>query len=111
MGCKLGPNARGTIPGKTKTSRCFTDGSNYVWVEVSHRSFVASITHYSQNDCNHILSALAAEFDTDSIDEDHPSFWEDYEGEVMAIPMSDFIVMPHREGRNMTLKASFAFRI
>jgi hypothetical protein len=88
MGLTLPAGAGGKIPGTTATRRCLTDGSNYVWVEISKRGFVAMITRYGDNDCNSILHAMAREFDTEIIDEEHPEFWEDYEGEVVAVDIS-----------------------
>lgn len=37
---------------------------------------------YLQRDSKHNLNAIAAEFDADIIDEDHPSYWGDYEDAV-----------------------------
>ena len=46
------------------------------------------VTFYGLNDCDGILRAMAREFDTEIIDEEHPEFWEDYEGEVVAVDIS-----------------------
>jgi hypothetical protein len=74
-------------------SRCLTDGTNYLWVYISKRGFVEMITRYGDNGCNGILGAVATEFDTEIIDEEHPQFWEDYEREVIEIPLSEFEVI------------------
>jgi hypothetical protein len=71
-------------------ARCLTDGTNYMWAEISGRGFVSSITCYGKNDPNNILNAVAKEFDTDIISEHDAEFWEDYEGEVIGIPLSEF---------------------
>ena len=68
--------------------RWLSDGENCMCVEISERGFVASITRYGENDPNNILHAIAQEFETDIIDEEHPEYWEGYEGEVVALDMS-----------------------
>jgi hypothetical protein len=93
MGVTLPAGAGGKLPGTTETSRCLTDGSNYAWVEISKRGFVAMVTFYGLNDCDGILRAMAREFDTEIIDEEHPEFWEGHEGEVIGIPLSEFEVI------------------
>jgi hypothetical protein len=45
------------------------------------------------NNANEILGAIDKEFDPDIINEHHPEFWEDYEGEVASIPMPEFEVI------------------
>jgi hypothetical protein len=60
----------------TERIRCLTDGTNYIWVEISNRGFVASIT--CNNDAQTILEAIAQEFDTEIIGEHDAEFWENY---------------------------------
>jgi hypothetical protein len=90
MGLKLPEGASGKMPGTTEHSRYLTDGTNYMSVEISKRGFVALMTCYGENDPNHILNAVAEEFDTDIASEHDADFWEDYEGKVVAIPISEF---------------------
>jgi hypothetical protein len=85
--------AGGKMPGTTERSRCLTDGENCLWVEISKRGFVAMITRYGDNNPNNILNAIDEEFDANLIDEHHPDFWEGYEGEVVAIPLSESTVI------------------
>ena len=92
-GFKLPPGAGGKIPGTTEHCRCLTDGTNCIWVDISERGFVAMLTRYGDNDPNEILGAIDKEFDADIIDEEHPEFWKDYEGEVVAIDISEFEVI------------------
>jgi hypothetical protein len=89
MGVELAPGASGKLPGTTEHSRCLSDGTNYVWVQISKRGFVALITRYGLNDAQTILDAIAQEFETDIISEHDAEFWENYEGAVVAIDMSD----------------------
>jgi hypothetical protein len=93
MGFELSAGASGKLPGTTEHRRCLTDGTNYMWVEISKRGFVASITRYGLNGAQTILEAIAQEFDTDIISEHDAEFWENYEGEVVAIDVSDFEVI------------------
>jgi hypothetical protein len=72
----------------TEYSRCLTDGTNYVWVYISKRGFVSCFTRYN-TDPSEILGAIDKEFDADIIDEYHPEFWEDFEGEVVTIDISE----------------------
>jgi hypothetical protein len=96
-GFALPPEAPGeTQPGTMAQMRCLTDGTNYVWVEISKRGFVAMLTRYGDSDPNAILDAIEAEFDTAIISEhemDYVEFWDLYRsvgGEVVAIDLSDF---------------------
>jgi hypothetical protein len=93
QGLTLPPGAGGTMPGTTETSRCLTDGTNYMWVEISKRGFVADITRYGDNDPNDILWAIDQEFEAALIDEEHPDYWKGYEGQVVSIPLSQFEVI------------------
>jgi hypothetical protein len=82
--------------GTTEHSRWLTDGTNCIWVDISERGFVAMLTRYGDNDPNAILGAVDKEFDADIIGEhemDYAEFWEDYEGEVVSIPMWKFEVV------------------
>jgi hypothetical protein len=76
------------IPFTTECFRCLTDGTNYIWVEISNRGFVASITR--NGDAQTILEAIAQEFDTDIIGEHDAEFWENYEDEDVATDTSDW---------------------
>jgi hypothetical protein len=76
------------IPFTTECFRCVTDGTNYIWVEISKRGFVASITR--NGDAQTILEAIAQEFDTEIIGEHDAEFWENYEDEDVATDTSDW---------------------
>ena len=59
----------------TKTSRCLTDGRNYLWVYINDDGFVAGLTRYAGNSPGKILDAIADTFDTDIVSEHEPQFW------------------------------------
>ena len=59
----------------TKTSRCLTDGRNYLWVYINDDGFVAGLTRYAGNAPGKILDAIADTFDTDIVSEHEPQFW------------------------------------
>lgn len=90
IGATLPKGAGGTIPGTTERSRCLTDGTNIMWVDVSKSGYVSEITRYGDNDCNGILGAIDDEFEAGLIDEDHSDYWGAFEGEVAVIPWEDF---------------------
>ena len=77
------------VLGTTERKRCLTDGTNYLWVQISN-GFVASINCTISNEANNILNAIAEEFDTDIISEHDAEFWTNYEGGVIAIAPSEF---------------------
>ena len=48
------------------SSRCLTDGRNYLWVNADERGFVRDLVRYQPwNDPGHILNAIAEVFGTD----------------------------------------------
>ena len=55
------------------TSKCLTDGRNYLWVDGNESGFV--ITRCEGNDPHKILGAIAEVFDTGIVSEDEPQFW------------------------------------
>jgi hypothetical protein len=57
------------------SSRCLTDGHNYVWVDGNESGFVDMITRYGLNNPTKILQAIAEAFDTDIFSEHEPQFW------------------------------------
>src|SRR6516162_2989846 len=81
MGVTLprGTNPDAQMEGTTERSRCLTDGTNCMWIEISKRGFVADITRYGDNDANDILKAIDEEFEAGLIDEEHPDYWDGYE--------------------------------
>ena len=46
----------------TETSKCLTDGRNYLWVFVNDAGFVANINRYGGNAPSKILNAIAEVF-------------------------------------------------
>jgi hypothetical protein len=61
--------------GTTETSRCLTDGRNYLWVYIDDNGFVACMSRYGGNAPGKILKALAEAFDTDIVSEYEPQFY------------------------------------
>jgi hypothetical protein len=59
----------------TETSKCLTDGRNYLWVYINDAGFVGSITRYGGNAPRKILNAIAQAFDTDIFSEYEPQYW------------------------------------
>lgn len=59
----------------TETSKCLTDGRNYLWVFVNDAGFVANINRYGGNAPSKILNAIAEVFDTDIFSEYEPQYW------------------------------------
>lgn len=57
------------------TSRCLTDNDNFIWVFGNAAGRATCISRYGMNSCQHILSAIAQEFDTEIYSEDEPQFW------------------------------------
>jgi hypothetical protein len=52
-------------PGKTsKTYRCLSDCSNWVWVTIEDDGYVSCLTAYGLTDPVHILVAVSKTFDT-----------------------------------------------
>jgi len=58
-----------------QTSRCLTDGRNYLWVYIDDDGFVGCLSRYGCNAPGKILSAVAEAFDTDIVSEYEPQFW------------------------------------
>jgi hypothetical protein len=59
----------------TETSRCLTDGRNYLWVRINEDGFVTTVTRYAGNAPGKILNALAEAFETDIVSEYEPQYW------------------------------------
>jgi hypothetical protein len=59
----------------TETSRCLTDGPNYVWMVVDEDGFVYALKAFGGNAPAKILNAVAEDFNTDIVSEHEPQFW------------------------------------
>jgi|ERR1700683_3662757 len=59
----------------TPTSRCLTDGRNYLWVNITEDGYISNLRRYGGNAPSKILSALAQAFDTDIVSEYEPQYW------------------------------------
>jgi hypothetical protein len=59
----------------TETSKCLTDGRNYLWAYVDDAGFVSCVTRYAGNAPSKILDAIAQTFDTDIFSEYEPQYW------------------------------------
>ena len=59
----------------TETSRCLTDGRNYLWVCTDEDGFVTTVTRHGGNAPGKILNALADAFETDIVSEYEPQYW------------------------------------
>jgi hypothetical protein len=59
----------------TATSRCLTDGLNYLWVDIGEDGIVSSFHRSAGNEAKVILRAVAKEFDTDIASEYQPQYW------------------------------------
>jgi hypothetical protein len=70
-----GFGVRESIEPIQSSSRCLTDGHNYVWVDGNESGFVDMITCYGFNNPTKILQAIAEAFDTDIFSEQEPQFW------------------------------------
>jgi hypothetical protein len=57
------------------TTRCLTDGCNYLWGCIEDDGFVRSFARYGLNDPSVILGAIAEEFDTYIASEHDPKYW------------------------------------
>jgi hypothetical protein len=69
----------------TETSRCLTDGRNFVWVYIDDDGSVSTLKRYGGNAPGKILDAVADAFDTDIFSEHEPQFWgADTEEELEA---------------------------
>ena len=64
-------------PGSTtKTTRCPTDGRNYLWVYIDDDGVVSCLTRYAPGGAlGKILNAIAEACDTDIASEYEPQFW------------------------------------
>ena len=62
--------------GTTETSKCLTDGRNYLRVYINDAGFVGGFRRYSPNGApGKILNAIAQTFDTDIFSEYEPQYW------------------------------------
>ena len=60
----------------TETSKCLTDGRNWLWVYINDAGFVGGFRRYSPNGApGKILNAIAQTFDTDIFSEYEPQYW------------------------------------
>jgi hypothetical protein len=59
----------------SETTRCLTDGENYVWAFRDDFGFVHSFTRWAGNRATFILQAVIDAFDTDIVSEDEPRYW------------------------------------
>lgn len=57
------------------TTRCLTDNDNFIWVFGNAAGRATRITRYGMNSPEHILNAIAQEFDTEIYSEHEPQFW------------------------------------
>jgi hypothetical protein len=61
--------------GTSETTRCLTDGENYVWAFRDDFGFVQSFTRWAGNRATFILQAVIDAFDTDIVSEHEPRYW------------------------------------
>ena len=61
--------------GTSETSRCLTDGRNYLWVYLTEDGFVGSLSRYGANAPGKILAAISEAFETDVFSEYEPQYW------------------------------------
>ena len=59
----------------TETSKCLTDGRNYIWLYIDDGGLVGSLSRFGANAPSKILEAIATSFDTDIFSEYEPQFW------------------------------------
>jgi len=59
----------------TRTTRCLTDGLNYLCANIGDNGFLESLTRWGFNDPSVILGAVAEEFDTYIASEHDPQYW------------------------------------
>lgn len=57
------------------TTRCLTDNDNFIWVFGNAAGRATSISRFGMNSPEHILNAIAQEFDTEIYSEHEPQFW------------------------------------
>jgi hypothetical protein len=61
---------------KDATSRCLTDGVNFLWVYSNEKGLVSTFTRWAPNgNPQRILCAIADQFDVDIVSEYEPEFW------------------------------------
>jgi hypothetical protein len=60
---------------KSETTRCLTDGVNYVWAFRDDFGFVHSFTRTAGNHATFILQAVIDAFDTGIVSEYEPRYW------------------------------------
>jgi hypothetical protein len=59
----------------TETSKCLTDGRNYLWVFIDDAGFVSNIRRSGRTAPGKILNAIAQTFDTDIFSEHEAQYW------------------------------------
>jgi len=59
----------------SETTRCLTDGLNYVWAFRDDFGFVHSFTRWAGNHATFILQAVIEAFDTDIVSEHEARYW------------------------------------
>jgi len=57
------------------TSRCLTDGRNYLWAYTVRNGTLSGLVRYAGNASSRILEAIADTFDTDIFSEYEPQYW------------------------------------
>ena len=62
-------------PETHESTRCLTDGRNYLWVDITEDGLVGCLTRYGANDPSNILSAIAETFDCQIFSEYVPQYW------------------------------------
>jgi hypothetical protein len=61
--------------GTSETSRCLTDGRNYLWVHLTEDGFVDGLKRFGGNAPGKILTAISEAFETDVFSEYEPQYW------------------------------------
>jgi len=59
----------------SETSRCLTDGRNYLWLYAPADGFLACITSYDFNSPGRILRAITETFGVEILSDHEPQFW------------------------------------
>jgi hypothetical protein len=59
----------------TDTSKCLTDGRNYIWMYINDEGLVSGLSRYGGNVPSKILRAIASTFDSDIFSEHEPQYW------------------------------------
>src|SRR5258708_6096958 len=59
----------------THTSKCLTDGRNYIWMYIDDEGLVSGLTRFGGNAPSKILRAIATTFDCQIFSEYEPQYW------------------------------------